>query len=596
MPPRDGPSTPRPVAPGRHRDSATLARLRQAGEPALLRLVRNRRQVLLGVGATALAGGAVGSAAAALGGGHGLAEAISDRAGSPRAAGAFADRDASYVQAIGDAIELGAEGLADTPSKAAAAALKATPTKPNPLSRDPMLHLLRRATHGPTRTALAALRQTGIDDWLDAQLDSSTIDDSAMDQVLAAFPTVAMTTAQIRAAVKEYNWDAMFELGRATLARQFWSRRQLHEVMVDFWSNHLNVTNPFDGGWDTRTAYDRGVIRAHALGRFADMLHASARSPAMLRYLDNADSHRRSVNENYGRELLELHTVGVDSGYTERDVRHSAYIMTGRTVTEEGEFRYEAARHWIDPVRVLGFTHPNPSRSKGLQVGDEYLRYLGTHPATATNIARKLAVRFVCDNPPQTLVDRLAKSYVDNGTAIVPVLDTLFRSLEFWIATGLKTRRPLENVVATVRALGIAPGSDAGAAVESLYWQAQSLGQAPLAWAPPNGYPDVAGAWDSAHAMLGAWNSHRALVQGWHKGLAYPKLEGLVGRRPSTTGAYLDALAERLVFQPLAGRDRAALLRFLDAKEGTRVRGPSLGGRLGHLTPLLFDSVYHALR
>jgi uncharacterized protein (DUF1800 family) len=572
-----------------------LARLLQAGEPALLRLVRNRRQLLLGVGVAALAGGAVGSAAVTLGGGHGLAEAISDGAGSPREAGAFADRDASYVQAIGDAIELGAEGLADTPSKAAAAALKAAPTKPNPLSRDPVLHLLRRATHGPTRTELAALRQTGIDAWIDAQLNPSTIDDLAVDR-LAAFPTVAMTTAQIRAAVKEYSWDAMFELGRATLARQFWSKRQLHEVMVDFWSNHLNVTNPFDGGWDTRTAYDREVIRAHALGSFAGMLRASARSPAMLRYLDNADSHRRAVNENYGRELLELHTVGVDSGYTERDVRHSAYIMTGRTVTSEGEFRYEASRHWIDPVKVLGFAHPNPSRSKGLQVGDAYLQYLATHPATATNIARKLAVRFVCDNPPQTLVDRLAQAYLDNGTAIVPVLRTLFRSLEFWIATGLKTRRPLENLVATVRALGIAPGSDAAGAVEGLYWQAQSLGHAPLAWVPPNGYPDVAGAWDSAHAMLGAWNSHRALVQGWHKGLAYPKLEGLVGRRPATMGAYLDALAERLVFQSLGSRERAALLRFLDATEGTRVRGASLGGRLGHLAPLLLDSVYHALR
>src|SRR4029450_13954529 len=124
----------------------------------------------------------------------------------------------------------------------------------------------------------------------------------------------------------------MWERGRGALAGQLWSRRQLLEVMVDFWSNHLNVTNPFDGGWDTRTAYDRDVIRTHALGRFADMLRASARSPAMLRYLDNAESHRRAVNENYGRELLELHTVGIEGGYTEKDVRHSAYIMTGRTV------------------------------------------------------------------------------------------------------------------------------------------------------------------------------------------------------------------------------------------------------------------------
>jgi uncharacterized protein (DUF1800 family) len=583
------------MPPGRHRDGPSVARLLKAGEPALLGLVRNRRQVLLGVGATALAGGAIGSAAVALGAG-GLAEAISDDATSPLDAGGFADRDASYVQAMGDAVELGAEGTADTPSAAAAAALKATPTKPNPLSRDPMLHLLRRATHGPTRAELTALRKTGVDAWIEAQLAPASVDEATIERVLAAFPTVTMTTAQIRAAVKEFDWDAMFQLGQATLARQFWSRRQLLEVMVDFWSNHLNVTNPFDGGWDTRTAYDRDVIRTHALGRFADMLRASARSPAMLRYLDNAESHRRAVNENYGRELLELHTVGIEGGYTEKDVRHSAYIMTGRTVSEEGEFRYEKDRHWIDPVKVLGFTHPNPSRAKGLQVGEAYLQYLATHPATANNIARKLAVRFVCDNPPQTLVDRLAKAYLDNGTAIVPVLNTLFRSLEFWIATGLKTRRPLENLVATVRALGVAPGPDVRAAVEGAYWQTQNLGQAPLAWVPPNGYPDVAAAWNSAHAMLAVWNSHRAMVQGRHKGLAYPKVEGLVGTRPATVGKYLDALADRLVFQPVAARERAALLKFLAAKETTRVRSASLGGRLEHLAPLLFDSIYHGLR
>src|SRR4030095_16311861 len=112
------------------------------------------------------------------------------------------------------------------------------------------------------------------------------------------------------------------------------------------WANHLNVTNPFDGGWDTRTPYDHDVIRAHALGRFSDMLQASAQSPAMMRYLDNARSQKRSVNENYGRELLELHTVGIDAGYTEVDVRQSAYILTGRTVNNEGAFYYDANRHW----------------------------------------------------------------------------------------------------------------------------------------------------------------------------------------------------------------------------------------------------------
>ena len=184
------------------------------------------------------------------------------------------------------------------------------------------------------------------------------------------YPTTVMTTAQIRTAVKQNEWDAMRELGHATLARQMWSSRQLYEVMVDFWANHINITNPFDGGWDVRTAHDREVIRRFALGRYADMLAVSARSPAMMRYLDNASSHKKSVNENYGRELLELHSVGIGAKYTEADVRHSAYIMTGRTVDNEGVFRYESRRHWTGKVKVLGFSHENKSAADGLAVGD----------------------------------------------------------------------------------------------------------------------------------------------------------------------------------------------------------------------------------
>jgi hypothetical protein len=180
-----------------------------------------------------------------------------------------------------------------------------------------------------------------------------------LEQIAEMYPTTAMTSEQIRATLKANDNKAQNELGRATLARQIWSSRQLYEVMVDFWSNHLNVTNPFDGGWDTRTEYDNTVIRANALGRFSDMLVASARSPAMMRYLDNFRSDKRSVNENYGRELLELHTVGLGAKYTEDDVRQSAYILTGRTVDNNGKFYYDPKRHWTGAVKVLDFTHPN---------------------------------------------------------------------------------------------------------------------------------------------------------------------------------------------------------------------------------------------
>jgi uncharacterized protein (DUF1800 family) len=575
--------------------AATAPAWLRTGRPALHRLMRNRRQTLLALGGGAVALSGLSGGAAVY---FGQSSRTSPTGGanlSPRAAGAFADRDASYVSGSGDG-DLGASGVADTPSQAAAIALRKTPRFTTPLTRDPVLHLLRRASFGPNPTEVVSIKQEGIDAWIDRQLEPDKIADPVIDQVLTAFPTVNMSTAQIRAAVKDGEGTAMQELNRSTIARQVWSSRQLYEVMVDFWNNHLNVVSPMDGGWDVRSPYDKDVIRKHALGKFSDMLHASARHPAMMRYLDNASSDKRNVNENYGRELLELHTVGVDGGYTERDVRACAYLMTGRTVNREGAFTYEARRHWTGNLKILGFQHANKSAADGLAVGDALIKYLATHPSTARYIARKLAVRFVADNPPQGLVDRLAKTYQESGTAIVPVLRVLFRSVEFWIATGLKTRRPLENFVATARVIGVRPGNDTAKALEDMYNFTRKLGQPPLGWEPPNGYPDVANAWSSAAGMLETWNGHRYFVQGNWRGLGTPRPEDLLaGQRPPTAGAYLDTLANRLLFQPMKDTDRAALLKYLGATEATRVDA-NLGGKLAQIAPIVLDSVYHALR
>lgn len=262
----DGPGAPGP----RSRDRPAvdqLVRVLGVGRGAAHRLLRGRRRVLLALGGSVAGAGTLASTVAAVFGADPLdADRDRARAGSPRDAGSFADRDASYVGGLGDINDLGAAGVAATPSQAAAAALKATPKYPTPLSRDPVLHLLRRVTFGPTARDVAALREAGIDAWLDRQLQPETIADPDGDRVVAAFPSLRMSTAQIRTAYADHGWDAMWELGRGTLGRQIWSGRQLFEVMVDFWSNHLNVTNPFDGGADTRTAYDREVIRAHAMG------------------------------------------------------------------------------------------------------------------------------------------------------------------------------------------------------------------------------------------------------------------------------------------------------------------------------------------
>jgi uncharacterized protein (DUF1800 family) len=544
---------------------------------SLAMLPVRRRRLLLGLGTGAAVAGGAGTAAALLTGGLSFTHSSGRRPDT--------------------AVEgLGAAGLASSPAAAAKIAAQATPTWPTPLSRDPELHLLRRATFGPTLVDVVAIKQMGIDAWLERQFNPAAIPDPAADTIVATYPTTAMSTAQLRATLKDGDSKAMAELGRATLARQLWSSRQLFEVMVDFWSNHLNVTNPFDGGWDVRTPYDNDVIRANALGRFGDMMWNSARHPAMMRYLDNARSQKRSVNENYGRELLELHTVGLDAKYTEVDVRQSAYILTGRTVDNNSNFFYNSGIHYTGAVKVLDFGSPNPTGQAGLALGDEYVGYLVGHPSTAKRIAFKLARRFVCDDPPQTLVDRLTQSYLDNGSAIVPMLRTLFSSVEFWMSTGLKVRRPLENVVAAARIIGVTPGAKTADGVDYLYGLATNLGQAPLAWGPPDGYADYAEAWGSAHATLGNWNAHRALLSGAAKGLTFPTTESFVGLQPATVGEYLDTVSLRLVHQPMMAEHKTALLAFLGSTADTAVKDLRLGGKIDTLAPLILDSVYHALR
>jgi uncharacterized protein (DUF1800 family) len=392
------------------------------------------------------------------------------------------------------------------------------------------------------------------------------------------------------------------EYSQATLARQVWSRRQLFEVMVDFWANHLNVTTP-GLGWDVAGSYHDDVIRHHALGSFTDMLLAAAAHPAMLRYLSADQSTKESVNENFGRELLELHTVGVESGYTEDDVRNSAYILTGRTVVgeqgpgPESTFRYDPAKHWTGPVKVLDFAHDNASPEGGMEVGDAYVRHLAAHPATAQTIARKLAVRFVSDLPPQPLVDRMATAYLEGGTAIVPVLDIMFRSVEFWASVGQKTRRPLENVAASARALGVQPAEDIVTGVSVLYWPAQLAGHRPLAWPAPNGYPDVQAAWRSAGGTLHMWNNHRALVGQWHKGLGYSPPEDLVAGMPqATVGEYVDSLCLRLCQQTFQPAHRDALIAFVGGDAAAPAGRGDLETPLRDVAALVLDSAYFVLR
>jgi uncharacterized protein (DUF1800 family) len=300
----------------------------------------------------------------------------------------------------------------------------------------------------------------------------------------------------------------------------------LQEVMTDFWLNHFNVflrkneTTPY-----YLVSFERDVIRPLALGKFEDLLEATAHSPAMLMYLDNAESigpdssaaerarsnpqisskksePRRGLNENYARELMELHTLGVNGGYTQADVTQVARILTGWTVERPergGGFEFNPNRHEPGTKKALG----QKFKDHGEQEGRELLHYLATRPATAQFISRKIAVRFVSDDPPQSLVERMAKTYLSSGGDISAVLKTLYHSPEFWSTSvyRAKVKTPIEYVVSAVRA------SDAHIDnLRPIANELRTLGMPLYGCVPPTGYNWKASDWVSTGALVDRMN------------------------------------------------------------------------------------------
>jgi uncharacterized protein (DUF1800 family) len=341
----------------------------------------------------------------------------------------------------------------------------------------------------------------------------------------------------------------MSELMQAKLLRAIYSQRQFEEVMTDFWFNHFNVY--MEKGLDRMlvTSYERDVIRPHALGKFEDLLVATAKSPAMLFYLDNfmsvgpnsvqalglpprpygrgpygrfppqrprpnAGKRASGLNENYGRELLELHTLSVNGGYSQRDVTEVAKVFTGWTIdkpAEGGGFKFDPRMHEPGTKFVLG----HKIKPKGEGEGLEVLHRLATSPQTAHFISLKLAQRFVSDDPPAALVDRLAKTFVKKKGDIREVLNTLFHSPEFWDdgTYRAKVKTPLEFVASAVRATG-AEIDDA----LPLANQLRNMGMPLYGAQPPTGYSMKAETWVSSSSLLNRMNFALALTSGKIKG------------------------------------------------------------------------------
>jgi uncharacterized protein (DUF1800 family) len=310
------------------------------------------------------------------------------------------------------------------------------------------------------------------------------------------------------------------DLMEGKLLRAVLSHRQLEEVLTDFWFNHFNVF--LDKGADRylTTSYERDVIRPHVLGKFHDLLLATAESPAMLYYLDNWESAgpntgrgraRRGLNENYGRELMELHTLGVDGGYTQKDVTEVARCFTGWTIRNlqsgQGQFYFNPAMHDRGEKVVLGVTIP---AGGGQEDGLKVLDILAHHPSTARFISRSLAVRFVSDNPPQSLVDRMAKTFRRKDGDLREVMKTMLNSREFWSrgAYRSKMKSPLEMVASSVRAVG--GDIDYGFA---LVQQVTQLGEPLYRKQEPTGYSNQSQDWVNSASLLARMNFGVALAE-----------------------------------------------------------------------------------
>ncbi|HXT86781.1 MAG TPA: DUF1800 domain-containing protein [Verrucomicrobiae bacterium] len=464
-----------------------------------------------------------------------------------------------------------------------------------------ILHALNRLAYGPCPGDIERIRQIGLENWIDEQLHPESIDDYALEERLAKYPTLRMssndllaefpppkqaakaageTKEQYRQQLQQKRKTAMAQItdtgndnmdrARANLAkmqgpgriiaelsmgkldRAIYSNRQLEAVMEDFWFNHFNVfANKGADRW-LLTSYVRDSIRPNTLGKFRDLLLATAKSPAMLFFLDNWQSvdpaafqrHQqeiamrrarfqgrfgtdfpfpgdatapakkknqdRGLNENYGREVMELHTVGVDAGYTQQDVIEMARCLTGWTVKQprrHPEFVFRPEFHAEGKKVVMGHTF----NAGGEKDGEEALEMLANDPHTAKFISTELARHFVSDNPPQTLVDRMAGTYEESGGDIRAVLKTMIYSPEFWSreAYRAKIKTPFELAASTARALN----ADVEVSLPLAVWVGR-MGEPLFLCQPPTGYSDKSQAWVNTGALLNRLNFSLAFASG----------------------------------------------------------------------------------
>jgi uncharacterized protein (DUF1800 family) len=433
------------------------------------------------------------------------------------------------------------------------------------VSKPPLAYIaLTRMGFGPRPGDVSAFEALGATDeerlfaYIEQQLDPASLDDSEVESRLAAsnVTTLDKSLPELWADHIKANppWEIrtmpMRETERAAFVRAMYSKRQLVEVLADFWHNHFNVK-----GWEYMIApvfvhYDRDVIRANLLGNFRDMLEAVAKSPAMLYYLDNESNTRSGPNENFARELFEIHALGAEHylgvmdqfdvpqdgegwpvGYVDEDVYEATRCLTGWTVNDDtGAFEYVDDNHdrfqkWVLGQRLKADQAPQKD-------GEDVLDLVAFHPGTARHVCRKLCIRFISDRPPESIVESATavfRAQKDAPDQLKQVVRHILRSTEFQRIWGEKIKRPFEAIVSALRATNadwtIRYGDNDS---NSFIWQYGNIGQPLYNWPAPDGYPDTAVAWQSTTSLILRWRM----------------INWLVNRRDDDDNYYIDILSQ----------------------------------------------------
>ncbi len=484
-------------------------------------------------------------------------------------------------------------------------------------------HALERLAYGPRPGEADAVAASGVEAWIRRQLTPGAIPDTLVEGRLRELPTLTMSAAELHAtyprpktAAAKAMPNAMpnstpnatptptpITLGNApppqpplqgTLAdrrpaeierelavqkllRAIQSERQLQEVLTDFWFNHFNVFA--DKGADKWLVggYERDAIRPHVFGRFRDLLGAVAHHPAMLFYLDNwlsvadgapgvgrngKNKAPSGINENYGRELLELHTLGVDGGYTQDDVRDAARAFTGWSIekpNDEAKFVFRRKKHDDGPKTVLGKALPPGGDERD---GEAVLDRAAAHPSTARFVARKLCSKLVADDPPPALVERVAGVFTTSGGDLTATYEAILFSDEFWsdAADGSKTKTPLEVAASAARALG----AQLTVETDLPRWVAR-MGEPLYRAQPPTGYKETADAWVSTGSLVARIDFGLALAAGRVRGVDFDAARLIGATPPEDPAALVDKLASVVVARPLSTTTRDTIVAQLRA-------------------------------